>query len=51
MDHVRKICPVCGREFFVLESVEEKAVYCTLECLARGQGDPGVRDEFLVAGQ
>ncbi|WP_440953880.1 hypothetical protein ACSAZK_09235 [Methanosarcina sp. Mfa9] len=51
MGYVKKVCPVCGREFFVLESVAEKAVYCTLECLERGQGDPGVRESFLVAGK
>jgi len=33
MDYVRKICPICGEEFVVLNYVEEKAVYCTLHCL------------------
>jgi len=51
MEHVRKICPICGREFFVLENVEEKAVYCTLECLAKAQEASGVREGFLVTGQ
>lgn len=42
MEYVRKICPICGSEFFVLENAEEKAVYCTLECLEKAQGDPGL---------
>lgn len=33
-EYVRKICPVCGSEFLVLKSAEDKAVYCTLECLS-----------------
>ncbi|WP_197073959.1 MULTISPECIES: hypothetical protein [unclassified Methanosarcina] len=37
MVYVKKICPVCGNEFFVLKSAEEKAVYCTLACLATAQ--------------
>jgi hypothetical protein len=37
MDYVKKICPVCGKEFFVLKDAEEKAVYCTLACLAIAQ--------------
>ena len=41
MGYVKKVCPVCGSEFFVLDDVEEKAVYCTLECLARAQEDSG----------
>jgi hypothetical protein len=32
MNYIRKICPTCGSEFFVLKDVEEKAVYCTLKC-------------------
>ncbi|WP_197076117.1 hypothetical protein [Methanosarcina sp. MTP4] len=51
MDHVKKVCPICGREFFVLENVAEKAVYCTLECLEKAQEGSGVREEFLVAGE
>lgn len=34
MEYVKKTCPVCGTEFVVLKEVEEKAVYCTLECLS-----------------
>jgi hypothetical protein len=37
MKYIRKICPTCGNEFVVLENVEEKAVYCTLECLLDAQ--------------
>ncbi|MDI9396013.1 MAG: hypothetical protein QM426_11645 [Euryarchaeota archaeon] len=37
MVYIKKICPVCGKEFFVLRNAEEKAVYCTLACLARDQ--------------
>jgi hypothetical protein len=38
MEYVRKICPVCGNDFIVLKKVEEKAIYCTLECLLAAQG-------------
>ena len=31
-------CPICGHEFVVLEKVEKKAIYCTLECLSVAQG-------------
>ncbi|WP_231585393.1 hypothetical protein [Methanosarcina sp. WWM596] len=34
-----KIYPICNTEFFVLESVVDKAVYCTLGCLVKAQGD------------
>ncbi|MDD3248179.1 MAG: DUF1699 family protein [Methanosarcina sp.] len=37
MEYVRKTCPVCGNEFIVLKKVEEKAIYCTLECLSTAQ--------------
>jgi len=37
MEYVKKICPVCGGEFVVMKEVEEKAVYCTLECLLVSQ--------------
>jgi hypothetical protein len=37
MSHVKKTCPICGKEFFVLKKVEEKAIYCTLECLIKAQ--------------
>jgi len=46
MEHIRKICPICGNEFFVLKNAEEKAVYCTLECLAKAQEDSGIREGF-----
>ncbi|WP_197078830.1 MULTISPECIES: hypothetical protein [Methanosarcina] len=32
--YIKKICPVCGNEFIVLETMEKKAVYCTLHCLS-----------------
>ncbi|MFY1112290.1 MAG: hypothetical protein AB3K77_11500 [Methanosarcinaceae archaeon] len=51
MEHVRKICPICGREFFVLENVEEKAVYCTLECLAKAQEASEIRKDPLPVEQ
>ena len=35
MFYVKKTCPVCGNEFFVLKNAEEKAVYCTLACLKK----------------
>ncbi len=38
MEYIRKICPVCGNEFVVLKSAEDKAVYCTLKCLSEAQG-------------
>jgi hypothetical protein len=47
MEYVRKICPVCGNEFFVLKSAERKAVYCTLECLAKIQEDSDSLKCFL----
>ncbi|WP_255335137.1 hypothetical protein [Methanosarcina sp. KYL-1] len=34
MEYIRKTCPICGSEFVVLKSVEDKAVYCTLACLS-----------------
>lgn len=39
MNYIRKICPNCGNEFVVLTAVEEKAVYCTLECLSEYQDE------------
>lgn len=33
MKYISKTCPICGNEFVVLKSVEDKAVYCTLKCL------------------
>jgi len=38
MEYVSKKCPICGREFVVLKMVEEKGIYCTLECLSASQG-------------
>lgn len=49
MEYIKKTCPVCGKEFLVLESVEEKAVYCTLECLIRASGDLGKDPEILLS--
>ncbi|HEY3362615.1 MAG TPA: hypothetical protein VGK06_12595 [Methanosarcina sp.] len=40
MNYIRKICPNCGNEFVILESVEEKAIYCTLKCLLEFQYKP-----------
>ncbi|WP_292381552.1 hypothetical protein [Methanosarcina sp. UBA289] len=37
MSYVKKKCPVCGKEFFVLKKAEEKAIYCTLACLTKAQ--------------
>lgn len=37
MEYVSKTCPICGSEFIVLKKVEEKAIYCTLECLSAAQ--------------
>jgi transcription elongation factor Elf1 len=37
MSYIRKICPTCGSEFVVLENIEKKANYCTLECLLKSQ--------------
>lgn len=37
MDYIRKICPVCKNEFIVLNSVKDKAVYCTIKCLLESQ--------------
>jgi hypothetical protein len=48
MNYIRKVCPACGSEFVVLESVEKRAVYCTLECLlgAQHQLDRGIPSVF-----
>ena len=37
MDYIKKISPICGNEFIILNTVEEKAVYCTLKCLSESQ--------------
>jgi hypothetical protein len=37
MDYIKKICPICRNEFIVLNSVKEKAIYCTLKCLSESQ--------------
>ncbi len=39
MNYIRKICPKCRNEFVVLKKVEEKAVYCTLECLLESHNE------------
>ncbi|MDI9394715.1 MAG: hypothetical protein QM426_04540 [Euryarchaeota archaeon] len=38
MEYINKTCPICGHEFVVQKRVEEKAIYCTLECLSAAQG-------------
>jgi hypothetical protein len=35
VNYIRKICPTCGEEFFVLNSAGEKAVYCNFKCLLK----------------
>ena len=37
MDYIRKSCPICGNEFFVLNTVKVNEVYCTLKCLLESQ--------------
>jgi hypothetical protein len=37
MEYINKICPACGNQFVVLESMEEKATYCTLKCFLESQ--------------
>ncbi len=37
MDYIRKSCPKCGNEFFVLNTVKGNEVYCTLKCLSESQ--------------
>lgn len=44
MSYVRKACPICGKEFFVLEKAEEKGIYCTLACLNKAQDEHGSRE-------
>lgn len=51
MEYVKKVCPICCSEFFVLKSADEKAVYCTLECLAKAQENLGTRKSFLPVFQ
>ncbi|MGD9777919.1 MAG: hypothetical protein AB7U72_13595 [Methanosarcina sp.] len=48
MEYVRKICPICGNKFIVLKKVEDKAIYCTLECLSAAQGK--VKREKVFSG-
>jgi hypothetical protein len=43
MSYVKKTCPICGKEFFVLKKAEEKAIYCTLACLTKAQNKPEPR--------
>lgn len=33
MDYIRKVCPICKEEFFVLDTASEKAEYCNFKCL------------------
>ena len=44
MKYIKKICPICNTEFFVLETVDEKAIYCTLECMGKAQEDSGIQE-------
>jgi len=44
MKYIKKICPICNTEFFVLETVDEKAIYCTLECLGKAQEDSEMQE-------
>lgn len=37
MEYVTKICPSCGNKFVVSKITEEKAIYCTIECLVKAQ--------------
>jgi hypothetical protein len=37
MEYVTKVCPICGNKFIVSKIAEEKAVYCTIECLAKAK--------------
>jgi hypothetical protein len=37
MDYIRKICPICKNEFIVLNTAQEKAVYCTIKCLSESK--------------
>jgi hypothetical protein len=43
MSYIKKTCPICGEEFFVLKKAEEKAIYCTLACLTKAQDKSGSR--------
>jgi hypothetical protein len=38
MEYIEKTCPICGSKFIILQKVEQKAVYCKLECLSAAQG-------------
>ncbi|MDY9926376.1 hypothetical protein [Methanosarcina sp.] len=47
MKYIKKICPICNHEFFVLKAVEDKAFYCTLECLIKAQEDSEMQESSL----
>jgi hypothetical protein len=51
MKYVKKVCRVCGSEFFVLKNVEEKSFYCTLECLGKAQIASGKFLEERIGGE
>lgn len=34
MYYIKKSCPICGNEFTILNTAEEKAIYCTIKCLS-----------------
>ena len=44
MKYIKKFCPICNTEFFVLRNMEEKAFYCTLECMGKAQEDSGMQE-------
>jgi len=44
--YISKICPICNTELFVLENMDEKAIYCTLECLGKAQEDSEMQESF-----
>ncbi|WP_255334625.1 hypothetical protein [Methanosarcina sp. KYL-1] len=49
MVYIRKTCPVCGNEFFVLKNAEEKAVYCTMACLTTAQEKLEARNAICLS--
>ena len=32
MSYIRKVCPICREEFYVLDNVVEKAEFCNFKC-------------------
>lgn len=39
---VKKICPICGKEFFVSELVKDRSVFCSENCKAQNRRNSGV---------